>query len=133
MPFVRLYSRKFLLVILALQILNLSIYNTNFYCNNCFCSAKAQLKDANPIDSFAELMVEDVAGYQNAFPEPRHKNDKQSGELKHNISFKMVHQDHFARLPENIVYHNDGAAMALPGFCDNYSYLFWKEINHPPA
>ncbi len=133
MPFVRLYFRKFMLVILALQILNLSIYNTNFYCSNCFCSAKSQLKDVNPIDSFAELMVEDVAGFQNAFPEPKHKNDKQSGELKHNITFKMFHQDRFAKVPERILYLNDNTAAELPRFCNNYSYLFWKEINHPPA
>lgn len=133
MPVVHSYFKKFTLVILALQILNLSIYNTNFYRSNCFSSARAQLKDINPIDCLAELVVEDVAGIQNAFPEPKHKSDKQSGELKHNISFKMLHQDSFAKIPEKIMSYGDVAAIPLPRFCNNYSYLFWKEINHPPA
>lgn len=118
---------------LALQILNLSIYNTNFYSNNIFRTNKAQLKDINPIDSFAELMVEDVAGYQNAFPEPAHKDNKQSGELKQNISFQLFHQNHFPKIQEKTVSHDQASDDELSAFCNHYSFLFWKEINHPPA
>lgn len=133
MPVVNSYFKKFTLVILALQILNLSIYNTDFYVFNCFTSAKAQVKDVNPIDSFAELMVEDIGGYENAFPEPAHKNDKQSGELKHTTSFNLIRQDHFPSVPAKATLHSDIAGTECPLFCEQYSYLFWKEINHPPA
>lgn len=133
MPVVNSYFRKFVLVVLALQILNLSIYNTNFYVFNTFSSAKALVKDANPIDSFAELMLENMAGYENAFPEPTHKNDKQSGELKQNISFNLFHQDHFPEVNEKPASYAAAKDIALTGFCNNYAYLFSKEINHPPA
>ncbi len=133
MPLLKTYLTKFTLVILALQILNLSIYNTNFYSGNFFRSTKAQLKDINPIDSFAELMLEDVAGYPNAFPEPTHKNNKQSGELKQNTSFNLFHQDHFPEIKEKAIVYEAASDLELPIFCNNYSYLFWEEINHPPS
>lgn len=122
-----------MLTFLALQILNLSIYNTDCYVFNDFFPAKNQVKDINPIDSFAELMVENVAGYQNAFPEPKQQDDKQSGELKHNISFKMIHLNQFASIPEKPELPELHADNRLTGFCNQYSFLFWKEINHPPA
>lgn len=125
--------RKCLLAVLALQILNLSICNTSFYSSNLFRASKAQVRDFNPIDSFAELMLEDVAGIADAIPEPSHKNNKQSGELKQNISFKLYHQNHFPELKEKTTPYNAASEKALAGFCNNYSYLFWEEINHPPA
>lgn len=133
MPVVNLYFKKFILVILALQILNLSIYNTNFYVFNCFNSSKEQIKDVNPIDSFAELIVENVGGYNNAFPEPTHKNEKQSGDLQHNITFKLICQDNFASIPDKVAFQPETSGIDCPLFREQYSYLFWKEINHPPA
>lgn len=133
MPLLNPYLQRFILVILALQILNLSIYNTNFYSNNVFRSNRAQLKDVNPIDCLAELMLEDVAGYPNLFPEPVHKNNKQSGELKQNTTIQLFHQDHFPSIQDKATGYSIASDTELPGFCNNYSYLFWEEINHPPS
>lgn len=130
-----LYLKKIMLVVLALQILNLSIYNTSFYSSDTLSTQKAQVKDENPIDSFAEFIVEDIGGIDNAFPEdePGKSTSKQSGELKHNITFKMVHEDHFEKIAVKTSFPVDKRKAELPLFCNNYSFLFWKEINHPPS
>jgi len=129
------YLTKFMLTVLALQILNLSIYNTSFYANDIFAGSKNQVKDDNPIDSFAEFIVEDLGGVINAFPEqPDNRNSsKQSGELKHNITFKMVFENRFEQISLKPVFIPDSRTSDLPEFRNNYSYLFWKEINHPPS
>lgn len=128
------YLKKIVLVFMALQIFNLSIYNTDFYVHNPLKSPVTQVKDINPIDSFAELIIENIGGHNNAFPEPFRKNEKQSGEMvKHGISFKMIHLDHFAKIPEKETLHDAINDIPLSGFCNQYSFLYWKEINHPPA
>jgi len=133
MPLLKVYLQKFTIVLLALQILNLSICNTGFYTFNSFCPPQAQLKDSNPIDSFAEFLVENVNGYENAFPESGHQNEQQSGELKQNISFKLYYTEPVAIISPRPQPANDPQPVKRTGFCNNYSYLFWKEISHPPA
>jgi hypothetical protein len=127
------YLQKFMLTLLAIQILNLSIYNTDFYVVQSSYTEKEVAKDDNPVDSFAELIVESVDGYQDAFPETDQKNEKQAPELKHNITFKMIYLDRFAKIPEKVVLNYDQSPADLPVFQNKYSFLFWKEINHPPA
>lgn len=122
-----------MLTLLAIQILNLSIYNTEFYEAQSSYTENETSQESNPVDSFAELIVESVDGYENAFPETEQQGEKQAPELKHNITFKMIYLDRFARIPEKITLHYDQAPADLPVFQNNYSFLFWKEINHPPA
>lgn len=133
MPLLKLYLQKFLLTLLAIQILNLSIYNSDFYEVQSSYAKKGVVKETNPVDSFAELIVESVDGCQNAFPEPTQSNEKQTPELKHNITFKMIHLDGFARVPEQVAVQYDRSPADLPLFQNQYSFLYWKEINHPPA
>jgi hypothetical protein len=121
-----------MLVILAIQILNLSIYNTDFYNFSMPDNAKTLANEINPVDSFAELIVESVPGYQDTFPETSEQNGKQSPDIKHNITFKMIHQDRFAKVPAPAP-HYTLSPRDLPLFRNTYSYLFYKEINHPPA
>ncbi|WP_146146743.1 hypothetical protein [Taibaiella chishuiensis] len=133
MQLLKLFLQKFLLTLLAIQILNLSIYNSVFYEVEASYTAKDLPKDANPVDSFAELIVESVDGCQDAFPEPTKSNEKQTPELKHNVAFKMIHFNRFPGIPEKEHVQYDQRPVDLAVFQNNYSYLFWKEINHPPA
>ena len=74
-----------------------------------------------------------MAGIQNAFPEPIHKNIPLSGDLKHNITFKLYHLDRFEKAPEQaepVIVTN---TVIRSGYKEHYSFLWFKEINHPPA
>ncbi len=131
MSVLNLYLKKFTLVILALQILNLSIYNTDFY-DFSYLSARQQ-EEFNPVDSLAELLVESVEGFQDTFPESNHAKGKQSSEAKSNMSFKMHHLVFFAVLPERPQYAPEPESVPGSAIPEHYSYLFYKEINHPPS
>lgn len=123
-------------MLLALQILNLSIYNTDFYIHSFFSSqqqTQSQADDQNSIDCLAEMVVEDMAGYQDAFPEIPQKTTKQRGELKHNINFKLFQTDNFPKVVNKVSIHYSPYKDKHPRFLEHYSYLFFKEINHPPA
>ncbi len=78
MQLLKLYLQKFMLTLLAIQILNLSIYNTDFYVAQSDYTANEVTQEENPVDSFAELIVESVDGYQDAFPETGQGNEKQA-------------------------------------------------------
>ncbi len=45
----------------------------------------------------------------------------------------MIYLDRFAKVPEKVTLNYDRSKADLPVFQNNYSFLFWKEINHPPA
>ena len=136
MPKTKFLFNKITIILLALQILNLSIYNTDFYIHSFLSPqepTQSQIDDQNSIDCFAEMVVEDMAGYQNAFPETPQKTTKQRGELKHNINFKLFQIDNFAKVVTKTGIHYSPYKEKYPLFLDHYSYLFVKEINHPPA
>ena len=87
----------------------------------------------NPVDCLSELVVEDMIGYENAFPESSHKSNKQRGELKRNASFELFREDRFAKIGETLLVHHSEYKKDFPLFRNNYSFLYYKEINHPPA
>lgn len=129
-----LYLKKITLVFLALQILNLSIYNTDFY--NFHTYTSAEQADLNPVDSFAELIVESVDGYEDSFPESepdKKQQDKPATDLKHNITFKLIHLDFFTQLTDNTCFSYSAAEREPSVFQNKYSFLFFEEINHPPS
>jgi len=135
---IKFLFNKVTIAFLALQILNLSIYNSDFFVYSFFASKSnpEQLANLNRIDCLAEMVLEDMAGCDDAFPETppgHHKSAKQKGELKETINFKLFQVDNFARIAEKQIdtYAPYREKYAL--FRDNYSYLFIREISHPPA
>lgn len=123
-------------IFLALQILNLSIYNTDFYGfkYSAQTATLAELQELNPVDCLSELVAEDILGMKNVFPETENsKSGKQKGELKHNITFKLFRQDRFATIEAAPIAHHSEYKKNYALFCNNYSYLFYEEINHPPS
>jgi len=127
--------KKISIVILALQILNLSIYNTEFYFFHTEMQPASQqeLDKMNPVDCLSELVVEDMIGYENAFPEINQKNTKQRGELKRNTNFELFTEDRFVKIEQAPLIHHSEYKKDFPLFRNNYSFLYYKEINHPPA
>ena len=127
--------KKISIIILALQILNLSIYNTEFYSFYSETQPRSQqeLDEMNPVDCLSELVVEDMIGYENAFPESNQKNAKQRGELKRNSSFELFREDRFAKIEQTPLAHHSEYKKDFPLFRDNYSFLYYKEISHPTA
>jgi len=117
---------------MALQILNLSIYNTDFY--NFHNYTLAERANINPVDSFAELILERISGFEDSFPEAENEQqDKPAGSLKHNITFKFVELNFFTSLGDTNCYSYALAERELSLFQNKYSYLFFEEINHPPS
>jgi|GEM_PF-1043615 len=127
--------KKISIIILALQILNLSIYNTEFYSFYSENQPRSQkeLEEMNPVDCLSELVVEDMIGYENAFPETNHKSTKQRGELKRSNSIELFREDRFAKIEQAPLVHHSEYKKDFPLFRNNYSFLYYKEINHPPA
>ncbi len=113
-----------------LQILNLSIYNTDFYVhipndeNNV-----SKISQDNPIDSFAELILEEFAGIENAFPE-NGQSDK-SPNLNQNLSFKLIVLDFFPKI-EHQEFLNSSQKQKFPSYKEDYDFLFAEDIPHPP-
>ncbi len=132
MSVLNLYLKKCTLIFLALQILNLSIYNTDFY-DYSFLPPVAQQSEINPIDSLAELLIESVDGYQDAFPESNSSQGKHASDIKHNISFKMLHLAFFTRLLEKHSYNMEAGNTLSTTFNESYSFMFVQEIHHPPS
>lgn len=117
---------------MALQILNLSIYNTDFY--NFHNYTLAERANLNPVDSFAELILERIDGFEDSFPESeREQQEKPAGNLKHNISFKFVQLNFANPIAEGTCFSYAASDRELALFQNKYSYLFFEEINHPPS
>lgn len=133
MPKLRSFFNRFIVVFMALQILNLSIYNTDFYDHTNYSQRKEALSNPNPIDCFAEMVFEDMAGISNAFPETNQKDGKQKGDLKSNLVFKIIRENKFAEIPIKQTVFYTSSDKEFSAFRNDYSYLFYKEINHPPA
>lgn len=131
--YMHLIIKKVITIFLALQVLNLSICNAGFYAMHITDSSNIDIQNINPIDSFAEMIIEQIEGYENAFPETNVPTDKPSADLKNNITFKMIQQDYFPKDLDKGVDFTDAFLSLLTGFQNNYSFLFYKEINHPPA
>jgi len=129
---INLLLKKLTLVFLALQILNLSIYNTDFY--NFHTYTSVEIEDLNPVDSFAELILESVDGYENTFPESNEKQqDKPASDLKHNITFKLIKLDFFTGIDDQHSFAYAAVEREPSVFQNKYSFLFFEEINHPPS
>jgi len=122
--------KNILIYVLMLQILNLSIYNSDFY--SFVFSERAQLSEDNPIDSFAELILEGFAGMDNVFPEYENQNSKQSPFLKQNLTLKLIALDFFPKI-ELMDFTPFSLKVKYPHINENYSFLFVDEIVHPPS
>lgn len=121
------------LVVLALQILNLSICNAQCYDFDYFNDHSAQ-RDYNPVDSFAELLIESCPGFENAFPEMDKPNsDKGTAALKQNVGIKLIQLDFFPKLSLSEQFCPLAERLRYPSWDETYSYLFFEEINHPPS
>lgn len=121
---------KALLFILMIQILNISIYNSHFY--NFTPEEIAQNKHIadNPIDSFAELILEEFVGIDNAIPEQDPQNDHQSAVLKNNILSPQHNAHYFPELKfsnidfsENIIFIE---------WNNHYQFDYFSKIIQPP-
>jgi len=121
---------KALLFILMIQILNISIYNSHFY--NFTPEEIVQNKHIadNPIDSFAELILEEFVGIDNAIPEQERQNDHQSAVLKNNILSPQHNAHYFPELKfanidfsENIVFIE---------WKNHYKFDYYSKIIQPP-
>ena len=99
MPKLRSFLNKFVVVLMALQILNLSIYNSDFYDHTNYSLRRDTMNNQNPIDCLAEMVFEDMAGIANAFPETNQKDNKQKGDLKSSLVFKLISENRFAEIP----------------------------------
>ena len=135
MPELKSFYNKFIIVLLALQIMNLSIYNTEFFIHsNCLTQHDDQWKNQNPIDSFAELVMEHIFNYKDAFPETNQKNTKQRGEeFKHNFNLKLFQTDNFTKVVAQNEAHHTPSRKVFSHYRNTYSFLYYKEINNPPV
>jgi hypothetical protein len=92
-----------------------------------------QSQDINPVDSLAELIVESIPGHQNDFPEPEHQDDKSHSCIKYDITFKMARMHNYAQIVCHPQYVEESDANEFSLYRNNYQYMFWEEVNHPPA
>ena len=123
----RTYTKKFVLLIIAIQILNLSVYGADF---DCGLSSQHEIKigEFNQIDSLVEYVAEIVLDHKNAFPEngSHNPNSKSSHQIKHS-SIKMID---FRKHTEQPFYYT---VVTLPEiFNEDYHKLILQEINPPP-
>jgi hypothetical protein len=135
MPELKSFYKKIIIALLALQIINLSIYNTEFFIHsNCLVHHGDQLKCQDPIDSFAELIMEHILNYKNAFPESNSKNTKQRGEeFKHNFNLKLFGTDNFSKLADQAEVRHTPSKKVFSHYRNTYSFLYFKEIKNPPV
>lgn len=124
--------QKCTIVFLMLQILNLSIYNSDFYGLIFDENASMIGTEDNPIDSFAELILEEFVGIDNAFPEDGNANSDKSANLKQQITLKLIAMDNFPTISS--VHPNEKTLKKkYPHIDENYKFLFVNKISHPPA
>ncbi|MBS1495742.1 MAG: hypothetical protein JSU03_12570 [Bacteroidetes bacterium] len=124
---ISLYSKKFILIVLTLQILNISVNGCEY--TQRFIDEKGRIETSkNQIDSLAEYVTEILLGHRNAIPEFKHNHTKNDQEMaKTQIQF-FAHQ-----IPEFISTKNS-YPIIVNYFCYNNQYysLFYPEINPPP-
>ncbi len=123
----RVYIRKLLLLIVAVQILNLSVYGGDFD-QYYFTRHEHSIGDFNEIDSLIEYVTEVVLNYKDAFPEngAHNENTSHSLLLKH-ISFKLIETPQQQAVPT----YQASVPLFVP-LKEDYKFLFFKEINPPP-
>lgn len=124
---VHTYAKKFVLLIIAMQILNLSVYGGDFDAN--FSPATHNnIGEFNQIDSLIEYVAEIMLDHKNAFPEngSHNPNSKSSHQIKH-ASIKMID---FKKNTEPPFYCSANSLSNF--FNEDYKKLILKEINPPP-
>ncbi|WP_153799884.1 hypothetical protein [Foetidibacter luteolus] len=121
---IRLIISKIFTVIVALQILNLSIYNSEF---EPLPVTNTTTTGFDETDSFVELIAENVAE-KNLDKNGGEDKNKQS-QVNKDFQVKFFPPDETGSLllqPVSDVEQNNHPAI-------NYSYLFYKKFNRPPA
>ncbi|WP_222166726.1 hypothetical protein [Edaphocola aurantiacus] len=122
-------SKKFIVMLLALQIMNMSVYSSGFY---------IKVKDGkghkvsmfNQIDSVLEYLVEITFGQVNAFPE---QDTGHHHPIKHitktakffDVAIQEIRQFELQSITEH-------APVKYTEYTDKYDFLYYKEINPPP-
>ena len=112
---------KFILFVVALQMLNMSIdVHNSQVCNNT-------PENFNYINTYIEFVTEILLKYDNAFPEPATRHQK---ELQHHKLYQVICQqiDLLTGLP--LLY--SGLNKVYFNLNDKYAYQFVREISPPP-
>lgn len=113
-----------------LQILNISIYNTHFY--NFSSQEIKENKHIlyNPIDSFAELILEEYVGIKDAIPEQEPQSEQQKAS-KHHLSSPQLDLHYFPDLDLKNFEIDLHRIYVL--WSNQYEFDFHNEIIHPPT
>lgn len=130
MSLIKKILSKSLLTILMLQMLNISIYNTHFY---NFTAQEIRNKkhiEYNPIDSFAELILEEFAGIENAIPEQDPQSEQQKAS-KHHLNTPHLNLHYFPDL--NLNNRELELERAFTLWSNQYEFDYLDEIIHPPT
>lgn len=124
---VHTYAKKFVLLIIAMQILNLSVYGGDFGAG-LSPTAKNSIGEFNQIDCLIEYIAEIMLDHKNAFPEngSHNTNGKSSHQIKH-TSIKMIE---FGKNTEQPFYCTGNTLAEI--FDEDYKKLILREINPPP-
>jgi hypothetical protein len=125
---------KAIVFILAFQMLNISVYSRSY---EYFVRDKygRTIIEENQIDSLIEYVAEIVFDFKNAFPE-----DPKTLSTEHEDNYKAPHtivKNMMVQLAVPV--HYPGWEQSAPksstpmhSFYEEYSYLFFREINPPP-
>lgn len=121
---------KSLLTILMLQILNISVYNTPFYNFSAQEIQEQKYIEFNPIDSFAELILEEFAGIKDAIPEQEPLSEQHKAS-KHHLSSPHFNLHYFPHLElKNIEADLD---RVYTSWSNQYEFDFQNELLQPPT
>lgn len=122
---------KSLLTLLMLQILNISVYNGHLYDFTPQEILDKKYIKANPIDSFAELILEEFAGLKDAIPENGPQGDQQSANNKHNLNSPHINLHYFNTLDLQVIELE--LERTLHVWTNQYEFDYHNELIQPPT
>ncbi|HZH88734.1 MAG TPA: hypothetical protein VFD78_06100 [Chitinophagaceae bacterium] len=122
---------KSLLTLLMLQILNISVYNVHLYDFTPQEILDKKYIKANPINSFAELILEEFAGLKNAIPEQEPQSDQQSANNKHSLNSPHINVHYFNTLDLQAIELE--LERILHVWCNQYEFDYHNELIQPPT
>ncbi len=114
---------KFVFFIVSLQMLNMSIGAPVAHIEKA-----AAAEDSNFIDTYVEFITEVIFKYENAIPEPRHRQHREL----------QSHQQVLVICQQILIPCASPASSFLTfknylGYTNNYAFRFIKQLNRPPS
>jgi len=117
-------TTKLFIALIAVQIINLSIDAVEFQP----IATIVTIGDFNYLNSITEYVSEIIMGNKDAFPEFQKESASSKSQIVKHISLKLFTAQNF--LP-NPAFKEISNAFIVP-LNEQYSYLYFKEINPPP-